>query len=105
MEASVSLMLWVSLECFDELGAVCFTLNNFCLYCISPGIMFACSVAWRVLQLLSLFCHPGEEFGLVNIKLLCSSQFMYLLNVCAMTNTTKAESFDMIMAWESLSRS
>lgn len=71
----------------------------------SPEIMFACSVAWRGLQLLSLFCHPWEEFGLVKIKLLCSSQFMYLSNVCAMTNATNAESFDPIMAWESLSKS
>lgn len=98
----MSLMLCVSLECFDKPGAMCFTLSNLCLYCIAQGIR---SPAWRGLQLLSLFFHPWEEFGLVKIKLLCTSQFMYLPNICAMTNTTKAESFDLIIEWESVSKS
>jgi len=61
--------------------------------------------ARRELQLLSLCFHPWKEFGLVKIKLLCTNQFTHLPNICAMTNTTKAESFDVIRVWESLSKS
>lgn len=98
-------MLRVSLECFDKLGAMCFTLSNLCLYCIAQGLSSPVFPTRRGLQLLSLFFHPWEEFGLVKIKLLCTNQFMYLPNICAMTNTTKAESLTLIIAWESLSKS
>lgn len=71
----------------------------------SLGITLPVLSTWRGLQLLSLFSHYWEEFGLVKIKLLQTLQFIYLPNTCAMTNATKAASFDLIIAWESLSKS